>query len=204
MLITLGVEDDLSEAVARRLISQYAPDLAVADTVGFQGKVRLRQRLRDLNNIARNQWPVLVITDLDRPRSCPPALLQEWRQEQSLASALLIRVAVLEIEAWLLADRIGAARWLAIAGNLIPLDPESILDPKRALIELANRSRNRELRSAIVPRRGIGTDRTGPGYNGAVGEFASHRWNPEAARSNAPSLDRAIIRIGELALHRQP
>lgn len=199
MLITLGVEDELSEAVARRLISQYTPNLVVAEVIGFQGRSLLRHRLRDLNNIARNQWPVLVITDLDRPQSCPPALLQEWRQGLSIAPDLLIRGAVLKIESWLLADRPGIAQWLAIAANRIPANPESVLDPKRTLVELAGHSRKRDLRTSIVPRRGIGGNRTGPDYNGRVGDFAQRSWDPEVARRSSPSLDRAITRIVRLA-----
>ena len=202
MLITLGVEDELSELVARRLVTEYAPNMQIIDTIGLQGNRQLREQLRRLNQIATNRHPALVLTDLDRPQSCPPALLQEWTQSLAMAPNLLLRVAVLEIESWLLADRHGIARWLSLAVNQVPSNPESILDPKRTLVELAGRSRNRALREAIVPRRGAGTHHTGPGYNESVGEYAINHWNTEAARSNAPSLDRAIIRIVELARRR--
>lgn len=199
MLITLGAEDELSEIVGRRLISEHAPGLQIIDTIGLQGNRQLRQQLRRLNQIAIYRHPVLVLTDLDRPQSCPPELLREWTQSRAISPNLLLRVAVLEIESWLLADRQGVAGWLSLAVNQVPSDPESILDPKRTLIELAGRSRNRALREAIVPRRGAGTHHTGPGYNESVGEYAINLWNTEVARSNAPSLDRAIMRIGELA-----
>ena len=202
MPITLGVEDELSEIVARRLIAEYAPGMQVIDTIGLQGNRLLRQQLRRLNQIAAYRHPALVLTDLDRPQSCPPELLREWTQNREMAPDLLLRIAVLEIESWLLADRRGIARWLSLAVSQVPSNPESILDPKRTLVELAGRSRNRALREAIVPRRRAGTHHTGPGYNEFVGEYAVNHWNTEAARSTAPSLDRAIIRIGELA-HRQ-
>ena len=204
MLITLGVEDELSELVARRLVKEYAPRIQIIDTVGLQGNRQLREQLRRLNQIAAYRHPALVLTDLDRPQSCPPALLREWTQNRTMAPNLLLRVAVLEIESWLLADRRGIAQWLSLAVSQVPSNPESILDPKRTLVELAGRSRNRALREAIVSRRGAGTHHTGPGYNESVGDYAINHWNTEAARSNAPSLDRAIIRIGELALRQQP
>lgn len=119
----------------------------------------------------------------------------------TISSQLMIRVAVLEIEAWLLADRVGVAQWRSVAASRVPDNPEGISDPKRTLIELASRSRNRHLREAIVPRRGTGTHQVGPGYNQSVGEFASQFWNPETARSHAPSLNRAIIRIAELSVN---
>lgn len=202
MLITLGVEDELSELVAKRLVAEYAPGMRIIDTIGLQGNRQLRQQLRRLNQIAAHRHPALVLTDLDRPQSCPPELLREWTQSRVMAPNLLLRVAVLEIESWLLADRSGIARWLSLAVSQVPSNPESIFDPKRALVELAGRSRNRALREAIVPRRGAGTHHTGPGYNESVGEYVTNHWNTEAARSNAPSLDRAIIRIGELEHNR--
>ena len=189
----------MTETVSRRLIAEYAPDVEISETLGLRGSRSLRQNLRRLNEIATHLHPALVFTDLDRPQSCPPALLREWTQGLTMSSRLMIRVAVLEIEAWLLADRAGLAQWLSIAVNRVPPNPEHVPDPKRALVELAGRSRNHELREAIVPRHGTGTHRTGPGYNRSVGEFVAQYWNPEIARLNAPSLDRSIARINELA-----
>lgn len=202
MLITLGVEDVLSESVAKRLIDVYAPNVSVAETVGLQGNRQLRSSIRKLNQIANYQRPALVFTDLDRPQSCPPALLREWFGGLKVAPSLLLRVAVLEIESWLLADRDGMAQWLSVATNRVPLHPESVLDPKRTLVELANGSRRRDLREAIVPSGGIGSHRIGPGYNERVSEFALRHWSAETARRHAPSLDRAIVRIAELATRR--
>ena len=198
MPITLAVEDRLSESVAKRLIAEYAPNVEITETLGLQGSAPLRQSFRRLNEIATYQRPTLVFTDLDRPESCPPALLQVWSQGLNISPRLLIRVAVLEIETWLLADRAGIARWLSIAINRVPNNPELVPDPKRTLVELANRSRIRALREAIVPRRGLGTHQIGPGYNQSLSEFATQQWDPDEARLRSPSLDRAITRIAEL------
>ena len=189
----------MSASVAERLLRVYAAGIRVAEVIGGNGKYRLRQQLPALDVIARYQRPALVLTDLDSPQSCPPALLREWSQNRTLAPALLLRVAVLEVESWLLADRNGIANWFGIAVNRVPYNPESILDPKRTLVQLASRSPHRVLREAIAPRRVRGTHRTGPDYNRVMGEFATQHWNTEAARQYAPSLNRAIIRITELA-----
>ena len=183
MFVTLGVEDRLSELVAKRLISEYAPNLEVSETLGLRGNRQLRQSLRQFNAIAIHQRPALIFTDLDRPRSCPPALLRNWMQGLAISSQLMIRVAVLEVEAWLLANRVSIAQWLSVSANRVPDNPESVVDPKRTLIELANHSSYRSLRAEIIPRRGNGTHQIGPGYNQSVGEFAVQRWNTEAARS---------------------
>ena len=199
MYITLAVEDRLSEAVAMRLIADYAPGWQVFQTRGLQGYSYLKRNLHKLNQIARYQHPALVFTDLDRPLSCPPALLRDWIGNIRRSPDLLIRVAVLEIESWLLADRHSLADWLSVAVRRVPANPESIANPKRRLMELAARSPKRELREALVPRQGIGTDQIGPDYNRTAGDFAANLWDPEMARRSAPSLERAIVRIAELA-----
>ena len=54
------------------------------------------------------------------------------------------------------------------------------------------------MREGMSPSEVRGTHRTGPSYNEMVGEFVARLWNPESARRNAPSLDRAIVRIAAL------
>lgn len=197
MHLTLVVEDDLSELVATRLIGRYLPIAEIFEVFVAGGSIK--SRIPGLNQRARFNGPVLALADLDRPLSCPAALVQEFTEGLNLHPNLLIRVAVTEVESWVMADSEGMAQWLRIAANTVPRNPEDLADPKRTLVQLAGRSRNRVLREAIAPLRVLGTHRTGPNYNQAVGEFVSRLWNPEAARRNAPSLDRAIFRIGELA-----
>lgn len=199
-MITLAVEDTLSETVTTRLVNDYLPGVWVREVIGRQGIGYIRRRMRDLNQIALYENPVLVVADLDRPQDC--AANRVFRLSNGLTSAapnLLIRIAVLEIESWIMADLEGIAGWLRIAANTLPRNPESLDDPKRALVQLASRSRNRMLREAVGPSRVLGTNRTGPNYNEAVGDFVTQLWNPEVARRNSHSLDRAIARIVELA-----
>ena len=198
-MITLAVEDTLTEAVATRLVNDYLPGVAVRGVIGHQGIGYIRRRMRDLNQIALYENPVLVVADLDGPDDCAANRVARLSGGlTSVAPNLLIRIAVLEIESWVMADREMIARWLGIAANTVPRSPEDLVDPKRTLVELATRSRNRGLREAIAPARVSGTHRTGPNYNEVVGEFVLQHWNPESARLNAPSLDRAINRIVEL------
>ena len=154
--------------------------------------------MRDFNQIATHYGPVLVLTDLDRPQSCPPQLVRDWIGAMNPSPDLLVRVAVLEIEAWIMADRTGFAEWLGLASNIITRQPEDVLDPKRELAALALRSRTRSLRSGLVRESRDGSFAPGPDYNAQVGRFASDLWNPEAARLNSPSLDRAIRRIADI------
>ena len=199
MNITLAIEDAVSEAVANRLVSDYLPGAAVSESMGNQGIGFIRRRMRDLNQIALYQNPVLVLADLDRPQDCAANRVMQLRGRLAISSNLLIRIAVLEIESWLLSDREGIAKWMNVPANAVPRSVETLQDPKRELRQLAERCRDRRLREGIAPRDVRGTHRTGQGYNDLLGEFATQHWNPEAARLNAPSLDRAIVRIAELA-----
>ena len=199
MSITLAVEDALSEVVAKRLISDYLPSAAVIETFGHQGIGLLRRRMRDFNQIALYQNPVLVLAELDSLEDCAVNRVTALTGRISLSPNLLVRIAVLEVEAWILADRSSIANWLGIATTIVPQSVETLIDPKRALVELAGRSRSRRLRESIATQSVRGSSRTGPRYNGALGEFVIQHWNPEVARRNSPSLDRAITRIAELA-----
>lgn len=196
MQITLVVEDDLSGSVAKRLVNQYLPTAEISGAFVAGGSIK--SRIPGLNQRARYFGPVLALADLDRPMSCPIELVRELSSGLTIASDLLIRVAVLEIESWILADRESMAEWLGIALNNTPRFPETLEDPKRTLVQLASRSRARQLRESIAPARVAGTHRVGPRYNELVSNFVTGHWNPEAARLNAPSLDRAIARIAEL------
>ena len=199
MLITLASEDDLSESSAKRLIGQYVPQAEIILSMVLDGIKNVKGLMRDLNQIALYQNPVLVLADLDNPQRCPGDVVRDMTERLSVAPDLHIRLAVPEIESWVLADREGIAQWLGIPASVVPRNPESLADPKRSLVQLAARSRNRNMREAIAPVRVLGTNRTGQGYNEVVGGFVAQRWNPETARRNSPSLDRAITRIAGLA-----
>lgn len=174
--INLAVEDQLSEAVLRKILSITEGRFLIVNCYNRGGNVYLKKNIAGFNNAAKGT-PFLVITDLD-DSECPPALIKEWLPYPKHHN-LLFRIAVREVEAWLLADCNGFAKYLGIAIKGIPLDVESIKDPKRRLIELAQKSRNRRLREAIVP--GSKSDaRQGPDYNGALISFVNRFWDIKA------------------------
>ncbi len=184
--VNLAVEDPLSEAVLRRLLAGVAGKYAIGTVYGHTGFGYLRKTVRGWNHAARGV-PFVLLTDLDK-YSCPPELLQDWLNQPQHPS-LLFRVAVREVEAWLLADRNNIAAFLGV-----PVDPESVADPKAALVNLARRSRRAEVRERVVPRRGS-TARVGPDYNGCLGDFVRRTWNVEAAANMSHSLRRAVDRL---------
>jgi hypothetical protein len=137
----------------------------------------------------------MVLVDLDREYECAPAMVGDWLPAPS--ALMTFRIAVRSLEAWLLADRERVARFLRIPVSRVPLDPEAAANPKRLLVDLARGSTNRAIVRDIVPNIGSGRA-VGPGYTGAVVEFAS-RWQPDVAAERAPALARALARLRALA-----
>jgi hypothetical protein len=107
---------------------------------------------------------------------------------------MCFRVAVREIEAWLLADGKRLARFLNISTALIPPDPESLTDPKQTLLGLVRRTRQTTLKRLMLPQPGT-SGRVGPGYVRGILGFLNHKtypWRPQVAAQNAESLRRCI------------
>ena len=184
--VQVAVEGRLDEVVVRRLL--LACGARPGMVRGKEGRGYVLTRVRGYNEGARYGELWFVLVDLDRD-GCAPALVTETLPE--LAEGMCFRVAVREVEAWLLADRAGFARWAGVRASLIPLDVESIAQPKERLVAIMRESRHRERQTAIVPRPGSGRT-AGPDYSDVLSEFVASAWDVEAAASAAPSLDRAL------------
>lgn len=91
----------------------------------------------------------------------------------------------------------GIARFLSIAVSHIPLSPEMLDDPKQFMVDLAQRSRRREIRESMVPRPGSGR-KVGPLYTSQLIEFVHTRWKPNTAAQRSDSLRRCRKRLHEL------
>jgi hypothetical protein len=112
-----------------------------------------------------------------------------------------LRVAVRELEAWLLADTERIAKFLGVAVAEIPADPDSVADPKRLMVQLARSSRRRAIREDMVPNIGSG-HQVGPAYTSRMIEFiqsVESGWRPNVAAGNSDSLRRCISAISNLA-----
>jgi hypothetical protein len=189
--INLATEDELSEAVVRRLLGFAGRGYEIGTAYRRGGFGYLRRTIAGWNRAAQGV-PFIILTDLDE-HACPKALIDDWLTEP-LHQNLLFRVAVREVEAWLLADRESLSRFLVVGEHLVPASPESIKDPKAALIELARKSKSAVMRDRIVPNRGSSA-KQGPDYNGCLVEFVETRWNVRSAAFSSPSLARTLKRI---------
>jgi hypothetical protein len=196
--IYIATEDALSEAVADRLVAEANQGLCVAVRLGRRGNSYLRKKLPELVRTAK-AIPVLLLTDLDRI-DCPPTLLANWRGEQIMPPGMLFRVAVREIEAWLLADRQGFAEFCGAPLDKVPERPELLDDPKKTLLDLVRRYGKRMIKAGILPERGS-TAKVGLMYNQILAGFVSDSWSVVRAARNAESLGRTCRRLDELSKH---
>jgi hypothetical protein len=193
--IILAVEDLLSETVLRRILQSSSQPYAIGPTYGLSGFGYLKKRIMGFNNAAKGT-PFFVLTDLDNGE-CAPKLISEWFSVP-IHENLIFRVAVREVESWLMADAEGFSSFLGIPRGKIPRNIDDIADPKETLIRLASHSRRRKLRDAIVPRTNS-TAKQGPDYNGVLSQFVDNHWNIREAGNQSPSLHKALRSIDQFS-----
>jgi hypothetical protein len=181
--ITVACEGTTDAAVLQRLLQWMG--FAVAATYTKGGKGQLDKKLRSYNEAAKLA-PWLVVRDADA--DCAPALVRELLPQP--ADAMCFRLAVPQIEAWLLADRSRLATFLSVSASRFPGAPDQVRDAKAELVNLARHSRNRQIREDLVPDAGISRS-VGPGYTARLLEFADI-WHPGQAASASPSLASCI------------
>jgi hypothetical protein len=190
-----AVEGVLDEAVLRRILIDL--DLGLDRVFGQKGKAFLRERIGGFNHDARFR-PWIVVVDLDRDADCPAALVADWLPQP--AHLMCFRVAVRELESWLLADTEALAGFLGMRKTLIPAGPDLLDDPKRVLVSLGEKARKADIRRDLVPRPASGRS-IGPGYTSRMLEFVRDHWRPTVAQINSDSLRRC--RQGLLELSRK-
>lgn len=198
MRIGLAVEDQLSEAVAEKLLTTVDADFVIEQRFPPNGNQYLKNRLSVFNAIARSTLPILLLTDLDA-HVCPSQLVDTWRGKERITSNLLFRVAIRETEAWLLADRETFADYARIPLDKITETPESLQDPKQELLRLIRRyNKAWANKNDLLPDPGS-TAKVGLGYNATLCHYVRQFWSPISAATRSPSLNKARQRIGELA-----
>jgi hypothetical protein len=190
--VKLLVEGETDEAVARTICSHLGLPTDIA--YGKRGKEHLLNRLAAYNMAARFR-PWFALVDLDNWRDCTAAFVSA--KLPSSNRGMRFRVAVRTIEAWLLADEAHLAEFLIVSPAHIPADPDSVLQPKRAMVNLARGSRSRTIRQEMVPREGTGA-LVGPLYSARLREFAAMSWDPISAARRSVSLARCLRALSSL------
>jgi hypothetical protein len=194
LYITLAVEDYLSEAVARKLLVQVNSKYRVSQCLCKGGNGYLKAKINKFNQAAQFT-PFFVLTDQDR--GCPPEKISRWLKQKA-SRYFIFRIAVMEVESWVMAHREAFAEFAGISLDCVPGRPDELEDPKRSLLALAARSRSSRLRADLIPAPGS-TATVGPDYNNRLSEFIRTDWNVFEAAKNSESLHRAVVCIRELA-----
>jgi hypothetical protein len=192
--INYAVEGTMDAAIARRLIIHCGGVPGLERVMGGKSKldpniVRYAQSARSL--------PWLIIRDLDHDADCGPTL--RFEKLTHTYEYLCFRIAVRQIESWILFDEEALVAFLRVKHRRQQVDPETLENPKTAILNLGRRSSSLSVRRAIVPREGIGASE-GPEYSAFMVEFVERHWRPEVAIAFNPdsSLARAARCLADL------
>jgi hypothetical protein len=186
----IAFEDRLTEAVIDRLLGEKANK--VDARIHGRGFGNLKRKIPQLNKTGKS-IPVLLITDLDS-EICPKTLIKKWMGGKKQNPNFIFRVAVKEIESWILADKENFAAFIDVPISRMSFDVETIVDVKSKLFSIVKHSKNREIKQAILPAKGM-TAPIGAGYNDCLIGFVYSNWNIQNAAKNARSLKRAIEKL---------
>ena len=190
--IAIATEDELSEAIALRLIAELPQPHHITLKLRKGGFGYLRSKMDNWRQMA-GQQVMLVLTDLDRA-NCLVEFRSSWLSAKQLPANLLLRVAVREVESWLLADHVALRALIGARGHL-PAQPDELPDPKQFLLQLA-KSAPKAVREDLI-KVAPGHLAQGLGYNARLSALVNGQWCPERAAERSPSLARARTRLHE-------
>jgi len=194
MIVFCAAEDSLSYVVVEKMIRDEKPGV---DTKRLDARIggsgALRRNLSKYIDLSKRKR-VVVVTDLD-DALCAPQIINDWFGGAACPNGLTFRVAVREIESWILADRSGIAEWMQIPLARVPVAVDDEPDPKKSMIDLARRAKNSDVRRHLPPNPGA---RVGTGYNALLAGFVNENWDVTRAKINSPSLEKAHRRIADI------
>jgi hypothetical protein len=192
--VAIVIEGDTDKPVALKLVEDAG--LEVGQVYDLGGKSQIDLRVKDFNNSAKGS-PWFVLRDLDHDAVCAPTFVRGMKL--NAARWMVFRIAVREVEAWLMADHVGLADFMGVVPSAIPQDPDAHDHPTEALVNLARKSKKRAIVQAFVPRQGDQVS-VGPLYEASIIEFAERHWSLDRACRRSPSLKSAREALGTLGV----
>jgi hypothetical protein len=191
--VQLVVEGELDEYVLRRLVNSIG-GLNITACLGKRGKKNIEQHIQKYNNAAP-YLPSICLIDLDNE---PCVVTYLHKLIPAPHANLVIRIAVCEIESWLIADRDNLSAFLGVAANKLPAYPDHSKDPKAEIVSAARSSRRKEILQDLIPAPNS-TSKVGKAYVAQLIKFVLTIWDIETARQHSPSLQRAFKAITRFA-----
>jgi hypothetical protein len=186
--ISLVYEDQIHGVVLSKILPAK---FTIASPMQLGGRSKIESKISGFNN-ACHSHPFFVLMDLDTD-ACASSLISNLLP-QGQHPNLIFRIAVHEVEAWLLADGEAFSRHTGISVANIPPNPDELPDPKQTLINLVRAKARKSIKDAIVPKPGS-TAPIGRAYNDELSKYVQLLWRPEVAREHSPSLNRAIAAL---------
>lgn len=196
------VEDAPSAAVAHKLVdtrnAKKKYSLVFRDgfpaVVGGHGAIK--NKCEAFLNMANGGIHSFILTDLDNDE-CACSLIRSWfsipkNDEVVLPPQCIFRVAVREVESWIIADHEAWAAFIGIPAVNFSMQPDQLDDPKRHLLNVIRRKGRKKVHHEMLPQ---GAAHIGPRYNEILCDFVYSSWDPERAAISSPSLDRALTAL---------
>ena len=196
------VEDEPTQHVVRRIVDYLAGKVprkvVLMDgypfVVGGYGQLKVKAK-KWAEAAEHGSW-MLVVTDMDTDKGLTPNDLGEkWLGVDCLGMLppkFIFRIAVREIESWIMADREAFAKYLHVSEDNVTTTPDELSDPKLELFRII-----REKCKALRFKRMLPTknQHVGIDYNVRMCEFVDKFWRIEKAMQVSPSLHRAVSRL---------
>jgi hypothetical protein len=149
MSLVIVIEGDTDRPVVEKLAAEAG--LEVGEVLDMGGKSQLDLNVSAFNKAARGS-PWLVLRDLDADQPCAPNLLRALLARPS--PWMCFRIAVREVESWLLADTEAISEFLKVPIQRVPLEPDAQADPSRTPVQLAAGRRARKYGGHLCPDPG--------------------------------------------------
>lgn len=206
--VYIAGEDEATRAVIERLIKDYTPQLHILGYLPARGS-QVKASMGSYNTLAVH-YPVILLTDLD-DGPCAPIGKDRLLGGIIQSRDFVVNLAVDEVEAWLMADKNGFARYFGLPVTSMPISIPQKMSGRKALPELSvplksswylthqlmQKSTNAQ-RKAQVAVSPSDKNSKGKEYNTAIVPFIRDHWDPEVARLASNSLNRMILRLQKL------
>ncbi len=114
-------EDDACKAIIYRVINFCFDARGKSPNVVSELPARggeIKSKIKNFNRLSVNT-PVILLTDLDN-NTCPPLYIATLMDGDIKNDDFVLSIAVDEVEAWLLADKEGFARYFGVDATLLP------------------------------------------------------------------------------------
>jgi len=195
MIIHLILEGYLEEPVADKLLEISGHQKGTV--YGRQGFGYISTKAHAFEALTRSGCGVLVLTDFrDSGAECPPMAVKKYLlcHKPNPSPSFLLRFAEAELESWLLADREAMACFLGVPLKKVPCEPDKESHPKRALVNIARKSRKARIKNGLIPPKNS-CRAFGPAYLSLMTGFINDFWRPLEAAKSSSSLNSCIARL---------